>query len=77
MGVWGLCFFIVGYARCRKDLRSEVIESVVAFSISTAIARNLPCSSALLRSLAEKEAELLQSFREGVFGRHYAKERTI
>lgn len=51
----------------------EVIELIIAFSISTAIARDLPCSSALLRSLAEKEAEFLQSFREGVFGRHYAE----
>jgi hypothetical protein len=50
---------------------------VIAFSVSTVSARVLPCSSALLRSLAEKEAELLQSFREGVFGRHYVRERTI
>jgi hypothetical protein len=55
----------------------EAIKSVIAFSVSTVSARVLPCSSALLRSLAEKEAELLQSFREGVFGRHYVRERTI
>ena len=30
----------------------------------------LPCSSALLRGLAEEEAELLQAFGEDVFAGH-------
>jgi hypothetical protein len=28
IGVWGLCFFMVGYARCKKDLSQKLGQPV-------------------------------------------------
>lgn len=70
MGMWGLCFFIVGYARFRNDLFSM---NISLNCMSRYKMRNSPCRGAVLRSLTEEEAELLQAFGEDVFGRHFCR----
>ena len=64
IGVYGLFFFIVGYARVRKDLARCQFEK-----IAKAGARK-PGRGTVLRGLTEQETDFFQGFRKGVFARH-------
>ena len=63
MGVYGLFFFMVGYARVRKDLeRCQLSESRNAKA-----GANKPGRGTVFRGLTEQETDFLQGFRKGVF----------
>lgn len=74
IGVCGLFFFMVGYARVRNDLRLPVRISSV-FDIryqANGFLHDLPDGIGVLAGLAVKEAQLLQRLGEGIFARHGA-----
>lgn len=81
IGVWGLCFFIVGYVLVRKELSrgaSLAIDAAMAGHVGPGVPastgdgeeENLPGRGAVLAGLAEEEAHLLEGLAEGVLGRH-------
>lgn len=63
-------FFIVGYALVRNDLVQCSSEPGLAFKGMEVI--DLPGGCAMLRILTQKESDLFQAVREGVFGGHGA-----
>lgn len=65
IGVLGLCFFIVGYARCRNDLKT-----CQSYFHRISCWADTPRRGALFGRVAEEEAEFLQAGGEGVFGGH-------
>lgn len=69
IGVCGLFFFIVGYARFRNVLLFSSVSETVSFHAFGA-GVDLPHRSAVLRRLAEQEAHLLEALCEGVPTRH-------
>ena len=64
IGMWGLFFFMVGYALVRNDLR-YMSPGVPGWRCSV-----VPCSGALLPCLGEQKSHLPEAFDEGIFARH-------
>jgi hypothetical protein len=81
IGVDGLFFFIVGYARFKNVLclqyhiRFSMIMSILLSYDSApdeTFILNIPCSFAVSGGLAEKESEFLDALVESVFGGHWS-----
>lgn len=64
MGTCGLFFFMVGYARVRKDL---VLVSGLGWREGGGRREGAPNGGAGLGGLTEVEAHFFEGFREGVF----------